>query len=59
MMNLIFFPESDVDNQQQKEMIKSKQRDAMCELKGFGAFPGRYLKKQRTNDRSAPCVSGL
>ena len=59
MMNLIFFPESDVDNQQQKEMIKSKQRDAMCELKGFGAFPGRYLKKQRTNDKSAPCVSGL
>jgi len=49
---------SDVDNQQQKEMIKSKQRDAMRELKGSGAFPGRYLKKQRTNDRSAPCVSG-
>merc|ERR1711971_311421 len=30
----------------------------MQELEGSGGFPNRYLKKQTTNDRSAPYISG-
>ena len=35
-----------------------KRKQAMQELEGSGGFPNRYLKKQTTNDRSSPCISG-
>ena len=36
----------------------NKRKQAMQELEGSGGFPNRYLKKQTTNDRSSPCISG-
>jgi len=35
-----------------------KRKHAMQELEGSGGFSNRYLKKQTTNDRSSPCISG-
>jgi len=43
--------------QQEKKEQQSKKRDAMQELKQQGGFPAVRLKKQVTNDRSAPLVS--
>ena len=39
------------------ELMKTRQR-TMEELREIGSFPRRFLKKQLTNDRSAPFVSG-
>ena len=35
-----------------------KRKQAMQELEGSGGFTNRYLKRQTTNDRSAPHISG-
>ena len=54
---LIERPQQKITNEgNQRQDIKRKQ--AMQELEGSGGFLNRYLKKQTTNDRSSPCISG-
>ena len=43
---------------EEKTKVLNKRRDAMQELRGAGGQPARTLKKQTTNDRSRPTVSG-
>jgi len=40
------------------KQVKEKRKDAMEELQGVGKFPYIQLKKQVTNDKSSPFVSG-
>ena len=57
----IFFPtEIQAEPGDRVEMLKTRQRTerTMQELREIGTFPRRFLKKQLTNDRSAPFVSG-
>ena len=44
---------------EEKTKVLNKRRDAMQELRGAGGQPARTLKKQTTNDRSRPTVSGV
>jgi len=45
-------------NNEGSQKIVAGRKQAMQELEGSGGFPNRYLKKQTTNDRSAPYISG-
>ena len=42
----------------EKTKVLNARREAMQELRGAGGQPARALKKQTTNDRSRPTVSG-
>ena len=53
----IFSLEIQAKHEERREMLDKRQK-AMKELQEVGSFPRRYLKKQVTNDRSAPFVSG-
>ena len=45
-------------NNEGTQKIFAGRKQAMHELEGSGGFPNKYLKKQTTNDRSAPYISG-
>ena len=57
IFHLIFPTEIQTKPGDRVEMLKTRQR-TMQELREIGTFPRRFLKKQLTNDRSAPFVSG-
>ena len=46
-----------VQNNERREML-DKRQNTIKELQEIGTFPRRFLKKQVTNDKSAPFVSG-
>jgi len=50
-------PKESPEIREQKE-VKEKRKAAMAELRSEGYFPAYKLKKQVTNDKSAPLVSG-
>ena len=58
ILNLVFPTEMQAEPGDRVEMLKTRQR-TMQELREIGTFPRRFLKKQLTNDRSAPFVSGV
>ena len=51
-------PQQKLTNEGNHQGLVIKRKQAMQELEGSGGFPNRYLKKQTTNDRSAPLISG-
>ena len=52
-----FLTEIQAEPRDRVDILKRRQR-TMQELREIGTFPRRFLKKQLTNDRSAPFVSG-
>ena len=57
IFHVVFPTEIQAESGDVGKVMKTRQRTVQ-ELREIGTFPRRFLKKQLTNDRSAPFVSG-